>query len=158
MNGMNEYRGSWEGKGLQIAIVASSFNTPITQGLIDGASSTLSKMGVAPEKVILVHVPGAFELPLVAKKLAEKGRFDAILCLGAVIRGETPHFDFVAKEAASGIAAASLDTGVPIIFGVLTVDTTEQALHRSGIKGGNKGEEAAKAAVEMATLLKKLKK
>src|SRR5690625_4284501 len=143
-----------DGRKLTVGIVVSRFNEFITKQLLDGAISTLTQYGVEEENIKIVRVPGAFEIPLVAKKLAKNKNYDAIITLGAVIRGETPHFDYVCHEAARGITKATLNTETPVIFGILTTDTTEQALARVGIKGGNKGSEAATSAIEMANLMK----
>lgn len=140
--------------GVRIAIVASRFNDFITNRLVDAALAEIARHGGDPDKVTLAWTPGAFELPLVAQRLASGGRFDAVLCLGCVIRGQTPHFDHVAGNAARGIGQVSLATGVPVIFGVLTTDTVEQAVDRAGGKHGNKGADAALAGIEMARLLK----
>ena len=145
-----------DGSGLSIAIVCSRFNEEITTELLAGAQRALGEHGVAEEGIEVFFVPGAFELPLVAKRLAESGRYEAIIALGAVIRGETGHYELVANEAAAGIARAGLDTGVPVIFGVLATETAEQARARSGGKLGNRGEDAASAAIEMATLLREI--
>lgn len=150
------YEGSFVGKGLNLAIVVSRFNEVITEKLLAGAKSALQRHGVADESLTIVYVPGAFEIPFAARKLAESGRFDAIIALGAVIRGSTPHFDYVCAETAGGISSVSQMCGLPVIFGVLTTDTIEQALERSGIKAGNKGTEAATAAIEMANLNRRL--
>ena len=141
---------------LRIAVVVSRFNDDITGALLDGALSTLREAGLPEEGLTLVSVPGAFELPVTAKALASRGDCDAVICLGAVIRGDTPHFEYVAGEAASGLMDASLHTGVPIIFGVLTVDTRSQAIDRVGGSEGHKGEEAAATAIEMANLIKRI--
>ncbi len=141
---------------LRIAVVVSRFNDDITVALLDGALSTLREAGLPEEGLTLVSVPGAFELPITAKALASRGDCDAVICLGAVIRGDTPHFDYVAGEASAGLMDASLHTGVPIIFGVLTVDTHSQAIDRVGGSEGHKGEEAAATAVEMANLIKRI--
>lgn len=141
--------------GMCLAIVAGRFNEHITSRLVDGASTTLAERGVT-DAVSVYWVPGAFEIPLVAKRLAGSGTVDAIICLGAVVRGETAHFEYVAGPCASGVAAAALDTGVPIIFGVLTTDDEEQALDRAGGREGNKGSEAALTAIEMVRLLRSL--
>jgi 6,7-dimethyl-8-ribityllumazine synthase len=143
-------------KGTKFALVAGRFNEFITAKLVEGARDALLRHGAAEEDLTLVHVPGAFEMPLVARKLAEGGKFDAVVCLGAVIRGSTPHFDYIAAEAAKGIASAALATGKPVIFGVITADTIEQAVERAGTKSGNKGFSAACAAIEMANLLEQL--
>ncbi|CAB4653085.1 unannotated protein [freshwater metagenome] len=141
---------------LRIAVVVSRFNDDITGALLDGALSTLREAGLPEEALTLVSVPGAFELPVTAKALASRGDCDAVICLGAVIRGDTPHFDYVAGEAAAGLMDASLYTGIPIIFGVLTVDTHSQAIDRVGGSEGHKGEEAAATAIEMANLIKRI--
>ena len=141
---------------LRIAVVVSRFNDDITGALLDGALSTLRAAGLPEEGLTLVSVPGAFELPVTAKALASRGDCDAVICLGAVIRGDTPHFDYVAGEAAAGLMDASLYTGIPIIFGVLTVDTRSQAIDRVGGSEGHKGEEAAATAIEMANLIKRI--
>jgi 6,7-dimethyl-8-ribityllumazine synthase len=141
---------------LRIAIVASRWNDLIVSRLIGGAQDALLRLGASAANLTLVRVPGSFEIPLAAKKLAESGRCDAIICVGAVIRGETPHFDYIAAEVTKGMAAVSLETGVPIAYGIITADTVEQAINRAGVKAGNKGFEAAMAAVEMANLLKEL--
>lgn len=151
-----EIIGHLNGAKLRIGIVVSRFNELITKSLCDGATSTLARCGVAEKDVTVVWVPGAFEIPVTAKKMATSGSYDAIICLGVVIRGATPHFDFVAGQTASGVANIALETGLPIIFGVLTTDTIEQAIERAGTKCGNKGSDAAAAAVEMASLFKQL--
>ena len=148
--------GSLDGAGLRIAVLLSRFNEPIGNRLLEGAVSTLGRRGVRARDLLVVKVPGAFELPVVARRLARSGRHDAIVCLGAVVRGETPHFDYVAGEASRGIARASYETGVPVLFGVLTADSVEQALDRAGGRHGNKGAEAAEGAIEMARLLRAL--
>lgn len=153
---MYEIQGSFQGSGLNIGIVASRFNERIGDKLVDGAVDCLERHGVAESQITLAWVPGALEIPLVAKKMAQTGQYDAIICLGAVIRGATYHFDVVANQSASGVSQASLDTGVPILSGILTVDSIEQAVERAGSKCGNKGFEVAMAALEMANLLKVL--
>ena len=145
-------QGSLNGDGLRIAIVVAEFNDFITSRLLEGALGGLSAHGVREDDVTVARVPGSFELPLVASKLASSGQHDAVICLGAVIRGETDHYHHVAGEAAKGIAAASANTGIPVIFGVLTTDTVEQAINRAGGKQGNNGYGAAIAAVQMANL------
>jgi 6,7-dimethyl-8-ribityllumazine synthase len=150
---MRTFEGDLIGRGRRFAIVASRFNETIGRRLLDGALDGLRRHGVADGDIAVAWVPGAFEIPLVAKRLAAGGRHDAVICVGAVIRGATPHFDYVAGNVAAGIAAAGRETGVPIIFGVLTTDTLEQALERSGIKAGNNGFGAATAAIEMANVL-----
>jgi 6,7-dimethyl-8-ribityllumazine synthase len=140
-------------KGKKFAIVVSRFNDFITDKLVGGAVDALVRSGPLDKDIDVVKVPGAFEIPLVAHKLASRKKHDAIICLGAVIRGATPHFDYVSAEVSKGIAAASMETGMPIIFGVVTTDTLEQAIERAGSKAGNKGWDAAFAAVEMANLM-----
>lgn len=141
--------------GLRFAIVVGRFNEFISSKLLGGALDTLRRHG-CEDQIQIAWVPGAFEIPLVAKKMAQSGNFDAVLCLGAVIRGSTPHFDYVASEVAKGVAQVALSTEVPTIFGVLTTETLEQAIERAGTKAGNKGAEAAKAGIEMANLLREL--
>ena len=148
-----ELQGGLRGDGLRIAIVVARFNDFITSKLLDGARAALDRHGVADDDVTVVSVPGSFEIPLAAKKLAESGDNHAVICLGAVIRGETDHYEHVAGEAAKGIAAASLASGIPVIFGVLTTDTLEQAINRAGGKQGNNGYAAGLAAIEMANLM-----
>jgi 6,7-dimethyl-8-ribityllumazine synthase len=143
-----------DASGMRIAIVAGRFNVHVTQPLLDGALKELGNLGLAERDVPVHWVPGAFEIPLVAKRLAVSGTTDAIVCLGAVIRGETAHFEYVAGPCATGIAQAGIETGVPVIFGVLTTENEQQALDRAGGKDGNKGEESARAAVEMVMLLR----
>ena len=140
-------------KGKKFAIVVSRFNDFITDKLVGGAVDGLVRSGTLDKDIDVVKVPGAFEIPLVAQKLADRKKHDAIICLGAVIRGATPHFDYVSAEVSKGVAAASMETGMPIIFGVVTTDTLEQAIERAGSKAGNKGWDAALAAVEMANLM-----
>jgi 6,7-dimethyl-8-ribityllumazine synthase len=140
-------------EGKKFAIVVSRFNDFITDKLVGGAVDALTRSGAEDSDIDIVKVPGAFEIPLVARNLATKGSHDAIICLGAVIRGSTPHFDYVSAEVSKGVAVASMETGRPIIFGVLTTDTLEQAIERAGSKSGNKGWDAAVAAIEMANLM-----
>ncbi len=149
--------GKVSAEGLRFAIVVSRFNDFISSRLMEGAMDALLRHGAKEDQVSLVKVPGAFEIPLVAKKLAESGNYDAVICLGAVIRGSTPHFDYVAAEVSKGIAAVALESKVPVTFGVLTTDNLEQAIERAGSKSGNKGWDAAMAAMEMANLFKELK-
>jgi 6,7-dimethyl-8-ribityllumazine synthase len=156
VNPVRVIEGSLDGKGLRIAVLLSRFNELIGNRLLEGALRALERRGVNPSDVLVVKVPGAFELPAMARRLAGSGRHDAVVCLGAVVRGETPHFDYVAGSAARGIARTSYETGVPVLFGVLTADTVDQALDRSGGKHGNKGVEAAEGAVEMARLVRAL--
>jgi 6,7-dimethyl-8-ribityllumazine synthase len=153
---MKIIQGELQAKGLRFAIIVSRFNDFITSKLLDGAIDALVRHGAKEDDIDVVKVPGSFEIPLAAKKAAEKGGYNAVICLGTVIRGATPHFDYVAAEVSKGVAAASLETGVPIAFGVLTTDTIEQAVERAGTKSGNKGFDAAVTAIEMAQVLKKL--
>ena len=148
--------GKLKAEGFRFAIIVSRFNDFICSRLVEGAMDALMRHGAAEKNVVLVKVPGAFEMPLVAKKLAESSKYDVVICLGAVIRGATPHFDYVAAEVSKGIATVALDSNIPITFGVLTTDTLEQAIERAGSKSGNKGYEAAMAAIEMANLFKEL--
>ena len=152
------YEGKLLAEGLRFAIVASRFNELITRRLLGGALDTLKRHGADEEKIDVAWVPGGFELPLVAGKLAESGRYDAVICIGAIIRGATPHFEYVAAEASKGIAQVALRTGMPVIYGVLTADTIEQAIERAGTKAGNRGADAALAAIEMVNLLRELPK
>ncbi len=155
---MSTYEGKLLAEGLRFAIVASRFNELITKRLLGGALDTLKRHGAAEESIDVAWVPGGFELPVIAGKLADSGRYDAIICIGAIIRGATPHFEFVAAEASKGIAQVALRTGMPVIYGVLTADTIEQAIERAGTKAGNRGADAALAAIEMANLLRELPK
>lgn len=151
---MKIYEGHLKGEGLSVAIVVSRFNSRITEKLLEGAMDALRRTGVDEGSVEVWRTPGSFELPLVASRLAGTKKYDAVICLGAVIRGETPHFDFVASEVAKGIAQASLQSGVPVVFGVVTADTLEQAMERAGGKMGNRGFDAALSAIEIANLLR----
>ena len=151
---MRIYEGQLKGEGLSVAIVVSRFNSRITEKLLEGAMDALRRTGVDEGSIEVWRTPGSFELPLVASKLASSKKYDAVICLGAVIRGETPHFDFVASEVAKGIAQASLQSGVPVVFGVVTSDTLDQAMERAGGKMGNRGFDAALSAVELANLLR----
>ena len=151
---MTVFEGDLIGSGLKVGIVVSRFNELLSNRLLSGALDALTRHGVAEEDIDTAWVPGAFEIPFVAKKLAASGRYDAILALGVVIRGGTPHFDYVAAEVSKGVAKAASDSGVPVIFGVITADTIEQAVERAGTKAGNKGWDAANSAIEMANLLK----
>jgi 6,7-dimethyl-8-ribityllumazine synthase len=146
------FEGHLVGTGLKVGIVAGRFNEFITGKLVSGAQDAFKRHGLSEDDVDIAWVPGAFEIPLIAKKMAESGNYDAVVTLGAVIRGSTPHFDYVCNEAAKGVSAAAMSTGVPVIFGVLTVDSIEQAVERAGTKAGNKGWEAAVSAIEMANL------
>lgn len=154
---MKTYEGKLVSEGLRFGIVVSRFNELITSRLLSGALDALRRHGAGDDDIEVAWVPGAFEIPLAALKMAESGRFDAVVALGAVIRGQTPHFDYVCSEAAKGVASVSLRTGVPTAFGVLTTDTIEQAVERAGTKAGNKGWEAAMTALEMANLLRQLR-
>jgi 6,7-dimethyl-8-ribityllumazine synthase len=155
---MRDVRGDFLARGRRLAIVVARFNDLVTGRLLDGAVECLRAHGIDEDDVLVAWVPGAFELPLVSRRLAASGGFDAVICLGAVVRGETPHFDHVAGQAAVGIRTAAEDTGVPVIFGVLTTDTLEQAIDRAGGKHGNKGWDAAMAALETASVLDQLPK
>ena len=146
------YEGELSAVGKRFGIVVSRFNELISNKLLDGALDCLKRHQAEEDYIEIAWVPGAFEIPLTAKKMAESGKYDAILCLGAVIRGSTPHFDYVAAEASKGIALAGMDTGVPVMFGVITTDTVEQAIDRAGIRVGNKGWDAALGAIEMVNL------
>ncbi|MDE0468175.1 MAG: 6,7-dimethyl-8-ribityllumazine synthase [Candidatus Poribacteria bacterium] len=154
----NVYEGHLLGAGLSFGIVVSRFNSFVTEKLLAGAQDALKRHGVDLDEVDIFWTPGAFEIPGIAKRLAESGRYDAILCLGAVIRGATPHFDYVAAESAKGIANISSNTNIPVIYGVITTDTIEQALERAGIKAGNKGAEAAITGIETVNLYKAVEK
>ncbi len=150
------YEGHLQARGLKIGIVIARFNEFISQKLLGGAMDALLRHGANEDDIDIAWVPGAFEIPLVAKKMAKSGKYDAVLCLGCVIRGATPHFEYVAAEASKGIAQVALKSEIPISFGVLTTDTIEQAIERAGTKAGNKGWDAAVAAIEMANLLRTL--
>ena len=152
----NIIEGNITAEGLRFAIVASRFNEFITSKLLEGALDMLSRHGAAEDAVDVAWVPGAFEIPLAAKKLAASGKYDAVICVGAVIRGATSHYDYVCNEVSKGVAQAGLSTGVPVIFGVVTTENIEQAVERAGTKAGNKGADGAMAAMEMANLLKKI--
>lgn len=153
---MKTIEGEIQAKGLRFGIIVSRFNDFITSKLLDGALDALRRHGADEKDIEVVKVPGSFEIPLIAKKMAAKGSYHAVICLGTVIRGATPHFEYVAAEVSKGIASASLETGVPIAFGVITSDTIEQAVERAGTKSGNKGWDAAVTAIEMAQVMKKL--
>jgi 6,7-dimethyl-8-ribityllumazine synthase len=153
----NFIEGKLDAKGLTFGIIVGRFNSFIAERLLDGALDGLVRHGADDSKIDVLRVPGAFEIPLAAKKMAELRKYDAIICLGAVIRGSTPHFDYVASEVSKGVAHVSLDSGVPVIFGVLTTDTIEQAVERAGTKSGNKGFDAAVTAIETANVFKVLK-
>ncbi|WP_027415869.1 6,7-dimethyl-8-ribityllumazine synthase [Aneurinibacillus terranovensis] len=151
-----QYEGNLIGTGLRIGVVVGRFNEFITSKLLGGALDAAKRHGIAEEDVDVAWVPGAFEIPLIVKKMAESNKYDAVIALGTVIRGSTPHFDYVCNEVAKGVAAVGLQSGIPAIFGVLTTDSIEQAIERAGTKAGNKGWEAASAAIEMANLVKNL--
>ncbi len=153
---MRTVEGKLSGAGLKFALVVSRFNSFITERLLEGALDCLRRQGVAEDDLIVARVPGAWEIPVVVKRLAQSKAYDGVICLGAVIRGSTPHFDYVAAEVSKGIAMVSLESGLPISFGILTTDTLEQAIERAGSKAGNKGFAAAEAALEMVNLLKDL--
>ena len=148
------HEGHLNGQGFRFAIVASRWNDFISSRLVEGALDALERLGAEESQVEVYKVPGAFEIPLLALKLAASGKFDAIICVGTIIRGQTPHFEYIASEVASGIAHASLQTGVPVVFGVVTADTVDQAIDRAGVKLGNKGFEAGTTAVELVNLYK----
>jgi 6,7-dimethyl-8-ribityllumazine synthase len=153
---MGVFEGDLIGSGLKVGIVVSRFNELLSNRLLAGATDALARHGVEDSDVDVAWVPGSFEIPMVAKRLAESGRYDAVVALGVVIRGGTPHFDYVASEVSKGIARASVESGVPVTFGVVTADTIEQAVERAGTEQGNKGWDAALSAVEMANLMKKV--
>ena len=158
MNQTQELRGGWNAAGLRFGVVVSDFNRFITDRLLAGVQDAFARAGVAEDQVRIVRVPGSFEIPIAAKKLAATGTVDSIVCIGCILRGETSHFDYVAAETSRGIQLAQLDSGVPMIFCVLTCDTLEQAIDRAGLKSGNKGYESGIAAIEMAQLSRKLSK
>jgi 6,7-dimethyl-8-ribityllumazine synthase len=151
------FEGKLEAKGLTFGIIVSRFNSFISERLLEGTIDALVRHGADDASIHVARVPGAFEIPLAAKKMAATGTYDAVICLGAVIRGSTPHFDYVASEVSKGVASVSLESGVPIAFGVLTTDTIEQAVERAGTKAGNKGFEAAVTAIEIVNVLKAMK-
>jgi 6,7-dimethyl-8-ribityllumazine synthase len=151
------FEGNLIGKGLKFGVVVARFNEFFSGKLLEGAKDAFIRHGVLETDIEVAWTPGSFEIPLIAKKMAEAGKYDAVVCLGAVIRGGTPHFDYIAAEVSKGIANVGLQTGVPVIFGVITTDTLEQAIERSGTKGGNKGFDAAVTAIEMANLVKNIK-
>lgn len=156
MSNYNVIEGDFVATSGKYALIVSRWNSFVVEALKDGALDTLHRQGVKDEDVTIYYAPGAFEFPLVAKKLADTGKFDAIIALGAVIRGGTPHFEYVSGECTKGLAQVSMDAGIPVTFGVLTVDSIEQAIERSGTKAGNKGAEAAHTALEMVSLLSKV--
>lgn len=149
----NYIEGNLQGTGRKIGIVVARFNSFICEKLLEGALDSLTRSGVSADDIDVARVPGAFEIPLVTQKMAKSGKYDAVICIGVVIRGATPHFDFVAGEVAKGSAQVMLDTGVPVLFGVLTTETIEQAIERAGTKAGNKGSDVAVAALEMVNLM-----
>lgn len=153
---MKVIEGIYNGEGLKIGIIASRFNEFITSKLVSGAQDSLTRHGVADDDISVAWVPGAFEIPVIAKKMASSGKYDAVICLGAVIRGATSHYDYVCNEVSKGIAAVSLETGLPVLFGILTTDTIEQAIERAGTKAGNKGTDCAMSALEMINLMKNI--
>ncbi len=153
---MKQFEGHFQAQDLSVNIIVGRFNEFISSKLLSGALDALKRHGTPEENIHITWVPGAFEMPLIAKKIAKKGDYDAVIALGAVIRGSTPHFDYVSSEVTKGIANVGLDTEVPVIFGVLTTDTIEQAIERSGTKAGNKGYDAAMSAIEMANLIREL--
>ncbi|MEW6571268.1 MAG: 6,7-dimethyl-8-ribityllumazine synthase [Nitrospirota bacterium] len=153
---MKIIEGELQAKGLKFCIVLSRFNEFITTRLLDGARDALLRHGAREEDIDIIRVPGSFEIPVIARRMAIKGTYNSIICLGTIIRGATPHFEYIAAEVSKGIAAASMETGVPIAFGIITSDTIEQAVERAGTKSGNKGWDAALTAIEMSQLLKKL--
>ncbi len=155
---MKTFEGKLIAQGLKFGVVVSRFNELVTSKLLDGALDCLKRHGAGEEDIEIFYCPGSFEIPLIAKKLAQTSKYDAIICLGAVIRGETPHFDYVASEVAKGIALVQLETGIPVTFGIVTADDVEQALNRAGLKNGNRGWDSALTAIEMANLLKQIKK
>ena len=156
MSGHKTVEGKLDATGLKTAVIASRFNDFITNKLIEGAIDCLVRHGASAGDITVVRVPGSFEIPTATARAAGSGKYDAVVCLGALIRGQTPHFDYIASEVTKGIAQVSLDTGIPVSFGVITADTLEQAVDRAGAKAGNKGFEAALSAIEMADLLKKI--
>ena len=155
---MKVIEGKLVAEGIKVAIVASRFNEFITTKLIGGAEDALLRHGVSGDDIELMWVPGAFEIPLIAQKFAQSGKYDAVICLGAVIRGATSHYDYVCNEASKGIAQVSLNTGIPVLFGVLTTENIEQAVERAGTKAGNKGYDVACSAIEMVNLIKNIEK
>jgi 6,7-dimethyl-8-ribityllumazine synthase len=153
---MKIIEGELQAKGLKFCVIVSRFNDFITSKLLDGARDALLRHGAKEDDIDVIKVPGSFEIPMVAKKMALKGTYNAIICLGTIIRGATPHFEYIAAEVSKGIASVSIETGVPVAFGVITSDTIEQAIERAGTKSGNKGWDAAISAIEMVQLLKKI--
>ena len=152
----NTIQGNLDARGSRFAVVVSRFNAFISDRLLAGALDALDRSGAAPDAVTIIRVPGAFEIPLTAKKLADSRKYDAVICLGALLRGDTPHFDYISSTVTKDIGTAGLDSGIPVIYGVLTCDTVEQAVERAGLKSGNKGFEAALAAIEMVQVMKQI--
>lgn len=150
---MKIFEGNLQSKGKKFGIIVGRFNSFISERLLEGALDTLKRSGAVDKDIDIARVPGAYEMPLIAQKMAQTKRYDAIICLGAVIRGATPHFDYVSSEVAKGVAQVGMDSGLPVIFGVLTTDTVEQAIERAGTKSGNKGSDCAAAAIEMVNLI-----
>jgi len=150
------YEGKLDAQGLTFGLIVSRFNNFLTDKLLEGAIDCLKRHGAEESKLSVAYVPGAFEIPYVASRMAKSGNYDAVVCLGALVRGDTPHFDYIANEASKGIARIALETGVPVIYGLVTADTLEQAIERSGTKAGNKGWDAAETAIEMINLYKAL--
>jgi 6,7-dimethyl-8-ribityllumazine synthase len=153
---VNTIQGNLNSAGLRFALVVSRFNELVTNRLLEGALDALRRTGASDSDLLVVRVPGSFEIPLAARRLAKQGKYDAIICLGTVIQGDTPHYEYISNEVTKGIASVSLETGVPLAYGVLTADTVDQAIDRAGLKSGNKGFEAAMSAIEMANLVKQL--
>ncbi len=153
---MKVIEGVFSGEGLKIGIIASRFNEFITSKLVSGAEDCLKRHGVSDNDMSVAWVPGAFEVPIIAKRMATSGKYDAVICVGVVIRGATSHYDYVCNEVSKGIAAVSLETGIPVLFGILTTDTIEQAIERAGTKAGNKGTDCAMSALEMINLIKNI--
>ena len=153
---MKIFEGSLQASGKKFGIIVGRFNSFIAERLLEGALDTLKRSGASDKNIDIARVPGAYEIPLISKKMAQTKRYDAVICLGAVIRGATPHFDYVSSEVAKGVAQVGMDSGVPIIFGVLTTDTVEQAIERAGTKAGNKGADCALAAIEMVNLIQQI--
>lgn len=149
--------GALDGKGMKFAVLVARFNSFISDRLLDGAINALERTGASPDDIEIIRVPGSWELPVVAAEIARQKRHDAVICLGALIRGDTPHFDYVAGEAAGGLARVAVETSIPVVFGVLTTNTLEQAIDRAGAKSGNKGFDAAMTAVEMGDLMRRLR-
>jgi 6,7-dimethyl-8-ribityllumazine synthase len=150
------FEGKLDADGIRVALIVSRFNSLFTDKLLEGALDCIRRHGGSEDNIAVTYVPGAFEIPYVASKLASSGNYDAVVCLGAVIRGDTPHFDYIANESAKGIAHIALQTGIPVIYGLVTADTLEQAIERSGTKAGNKGWDAAHSAIEMVNLYKEM--